>query len=1037
MPRSKSRDSVPIASGSSTTPGPPPPKKSRRSRKSDVSDEAGPVKLSPPTLATHAYVIDLVLEYLNRIDPGAGDNMRDSGTVDQRLNELASLKTILHFIVQCTKPASKDEGAKLSVVTVVSMATRLSSALHHFGKGPEANGYSAPAGVKTLPAYVTSELRDEFELTTEIRRKFSCNAANLNALFAAIYSEKPVYHSLREMLQLHLLILISLNHITRPGEIMTTHHYRDNEHGILWRDVKFVVTAGAEDRADTEKVVQRCQVGVEMTITNLKGHKGDETVTKTKLFYPETDPKYDLVAIILALARLDDVLDKGFTVQEVLALDPAVVQDKFGGKLVLGVRPEKQQEPLLKKYDLEDDVYVISNEAAMPAERGRYLLRAAGKAAGFTKPLAFYDFRRTGANLINTPGVASPSEANLAMGHGVDATTSSKYYISRSSFVDTQALLAGRMQDRDRLKAGEGIPMLTTPLGVDPGTRATAVEADPDVKAARKFYLELREKLLSRYSSLRAAHGVSNDADVEAFDDAENELSYARDRARRRFDKNAIEQQQQASIAQELASTSTSLSPIPPILSGTHETDVDGKDDVGKDDVEGKDDELDAVELTPGARLADRAGQLTSITAAIDPELAGGLDDIPGSSATTGAQNDGDVGGRGAHHPLPQPLERAARSAMSKVMLGADTPVPTAQRVQQLVDALNTNEVELAELDVDLDGRCRVCQQTVTGATSTKREHVRNCTKKRLTKIYMRASLEEVGSECPFQGCALQLDGPTQAAVLGHFLNHLGHQHQCTVIGCTAQFADRATLVSHLETVHSVLATRGVDNNATSQFCTPCNAWFVGAQRQIDHAAGHLANLKQRGSLTTAFRSDSAADPTSITSSKQGYLCPACVFDETFPVRKRWKLFATPQQVHFHFNSFHILRETPPFACTFPDCDYSVGTSSEDCSAYFSIADHMIKVHHVRLAGVAPGTQVTRTMEGDPTRFGLFSTDATARERVNQLQQGRLGPLGAITQQKGNKKGKGKERQEEITPSAEVVGSTAGSAQEAGEGGSS
>lgn len=50
-------------------------------------------------------------------------------------------------------------------------------------------------------------------------------------------------------------------------------------HRFVLQDVKFVVTAGAEDRADTEKVVQRCQVGVEMTITNLKGHKGDETVT--------------------------------------------------------------------------------------------------------------------------------------------------------------------------------------------------------------------------------------------------------------------------------------------------------------------------------------------------------------------------------------------------------------------------------------------------------------------------------------------------------------------------------------------------------------------------------------------------------------------------------------------------------------------------------------------------------------------------------------------------------------------------------------
>lgn len=184
-------------------------------------------------------------------------------------------------------------------------------------------------------------------------------------------------------------------------------------------------------------------------------------------------------------------------------------------------------------------------------------------------------------------------------------------------------------------------------------------------------------------------------------------------------------------------------------------------------------------------------------------------------------------------------------------------------------------------------------------------------------------------------------------------------------------------------------------------------------------------------SLTKLFLSASVGNcQSSIPSGVRGRSCSLKCY-------RLPRSFATPQQVHFHFNSFHILRETPPFACTFPDCDYSVGTSSEDCSAYFSIADHMIKVHHVRLAGVAPGTQVTRTMEGDPTRFGLFSTDATARERVNQLQQGRLGPLGAITQQKGNKKGKGKERQEELTPSAEVVGSTAGSAQEAGEGGSS
>lgn len=116
--------------------------------------------------------------------------------------------------------------------------------------------------------------------------------------------------------------------------------------------------------------------------------------SKTKLFYPETDPKYNLIIVILALARLDDVLDMGYTVPTMLALGPAVVQGKFGGTLVLGVRPEKQHEPMLKKYELQDNVYVISNDAAMPVERGRYLLSAAGKAAGFISEAYFYAFLR-------------------------------------------------------------------------------------------------------------------------------------------------------------------------------------------------------------------------------------------------------------------------------------------------------------------------------------------------------------------------------------------------------------------------------------------------------------------------------------------------------------------------------------------------------------------------------------------------------------------------------------------------------------------
>lgn len=43
-------------------------------------------KLSPPTLAMHARLIDVVIEYLNRLEEGAGDTMRETGVADKRLN---------------------------------------------------------------------------------------------------------------------------------------------------------------------------------------------------------------------------------------------------------------------------------------------------------------------------------------------------------------------------------------------------------------------------------------------------------------------------------------------------------------------------------------------------------------------------------------------------------------------------------------------------------------------------------------------------------------------------------------------------------------------------------------------------------------------------------------------------------------------------------------------------------------------------------------------------------------------------------------
>ena len=47
--------------------------------------------------------------------------------------------------------------------------------------------------------YVETELKDEFQLTTKMRPKFTCNRANLEALFKSIYSPRMTYHGAREV----------------------------------------------------------------------------------------------------------------------------------------------------------------------------------------------------------------------------------------------------------------------------------------------------------------------------------------------------------------------------------------------------------------------------------------------------------------------------------------------------------------------------------------------------------------------------------------------------------------------------------------------------------------------------------------------------------------------------------------------------------------------------------------------------------------------------------------------------------------------
>merc|ERR1719487_824921 len=129
--------------------------------------------------------------------------------------------------------------------------------------------------------------------------------------------------------------------------------------------------------------------------------------------------------------------------------------------------------------------------------------------------------------------------------------------------------------------------------------------------------------------------------------------------------------------------------------------------------------------------------------------------------------------------------------------------------------------------------------------------------------------------------------------------------------------------------------------------------------------------------------------------------------------------------MHMHFNSRHILRREPPFACIFPACEFVSTGGDRNPDAYCEFADHIITVHRMRIAGVTPGTKTTRTTEGDPATLTVQSTDKIAKDRIKAIKQGQIrlpeqGPAlahttasdsgrGKAMKQEPKGKGKGKE----------------------------
>ncbi|KAI9765002.1 MAG: hypothetical protein M1840_007924 [Geoglossum simile] len=280
---------------------------------------------------------------------------------------------------------------------------------------------------KHITNYIKSSLKDEYELSTEVRTKPDMSVEDLRFALRHHWAyDQELYSTERQRVQMSLMLLLCAYTGSRPGAIIESGCARGSNRALRYRDVELMLIPNPQSGGRDLWVMK----------VTLVFRKGDCESANPQTFtiHEDDDPAFCPVLQFLALAFADRAFEASNlqSAQDLrrVRIDPPLMCQIFHWKeSILDI-------PVFRQAKRVVGGIMTSPDRAWQYDSFQPSLRILGKATGFKHPITVYSIRRETGNIMNA---VSEHERKQVMGHK-QSDTFDRNYLSQHVRRDVQAL---------------------------------------------------------------------------------------------------------------------------------------------------------------------------------------------------------------------------------------------------------------------------------------------------------------------------------------------------------------------------------------------------------------------------------------------------------------------------------------------------------------------------------------------------------------------------------------------------------------------
>ncbi|EKD04207.1 fatty acid beta-oxidation-related protein [Trichosporon asahii var. asahii CBS 8904] len=259
-------------------------------------------RVAPPTAAKNRNHRVHHRVFLNTREPGSADRLLKRGAQSLSAEDW---KTHVHWQTKL-----RLEDGKIKKGSISELTCKLH--FHHVSSAYERLTGNACVGemAMSVEAYISTDLREAFNLHTQVYKKETASPADFVRFVKTIYEPSFVWRSPLQRLQFHFMLDVVTYGVTRPGESSTSKGQKGHR-------------ALPDRKRDDESKYKRFL---------LRG-------------MPDDKRAFDGTIHFLALALLDEAIE-GLSMDNpdiFFRVDPSTITDNFGGHMPLKIRPEARE----------------------------------------------------------------------------------------------------------------------------------------------------------------------------------------------------------------------------------------------------------------------------------------------------------------------------------------------------------------------------------------------------------------------------------------------------------------------------------------------------------------------------------------------------------------------------------------------------------------------------------------------------------------------------------------------------------------------